>query len=910
MMDNRVDTLDDGAPSVDPVRSSNEDTEARISCEDVPSEEVEVLVTSSFGAGTPRHVSTRVASLFPPVVDVPIGSCVARWSLTDGKRQMLFQAHKDAVTCLRKSPCMDLVATASHGGEIRLWNLRWLPRSKTVLVKDGHIVDLAWRPDGKRLAVCVQSKNQQRNNRGHLVSRPVAISEWEVVPCNETKPTHHGSERTTNNVVDDDEAKNHDNDNYEDDDYNNNENDHCSDHGNDDNNGEGDGGDGESKAAIASTTISPSPATDSHIPEYDLVHTGTFRHKYVWCEYTSCGKLFAVKKQKAAGLFELQLLETDGTLMLSSRIHARQITSISRCDTGPLLAIISSERHIWVVDEDTLELRCEFDAIGSGIIRSVLWWKRSGRTSLVCPSDNGSIGVWNVSQPLYTPVTTPSHLFTCPRGDIHSLLWLRTGRSLAIFTSTGIYRVDITRHLEASGIGLPDMTNALFSIDNGNGGAGSGSGGGDGVNAGNESSDDSAQRALGDGVLCAITYGEVTCCGLGVSPDGKQVAVGDFGANVMVWSVGGTLHEPQFKCTMPGRSPIRSVAWVGTQTLLIGDLDGNVWLWSLTTPTRPERVASLNGGITCISLRPHALPWDPALSQDRPSPAEIRSEASSAKSSSGSCHVAFGTTGGFLAVYELECGGATMPGSSVRAKPLLVVLAHPPIDDGHQEGQFGSIDQFAEVWSLCWSPDGTSIATCSEDQNTLVWKNVLTSGNRCTGVSAPSLTLSGHTHAVTCVDWADTRLGEVIATCADDCSVCIWDVGADGKKSQLLDTFVTENVGGWHTITYVSLESGGSRVVCGTENGWILIWSLTTSKCLFAGKMHLGSVEGLHWHHRTQQISSCGSDCVVNVYSLLSELTDTGDDGIYVGEKDGKPPPLSKKERNPKDTSGKFLFFF
>ena len=65
----------------------------------------------------------------------------------------------------------------------------------------------------------------------------------------------------------------------------------------------------------------------------------------------------------------------------------------------------------------------------------------------------------------------------------------------------------------------------------------------------------------------------------------------------------------------------------------------------------------------------------------------------------------------------------------------------------------------AEVWSLCWSPGDTHMATCSEDQSVRVWDAV-----RWEGVA----TLTGHKLAVTSVDWKKIRERNILVSCSDD----------------------------------------------------------------------------------------------------------------------------------------------
>jgi WD40 repeat protein len=90
------------------------------------------------------------------------------------------------------------------------------------------------------------------------------------------------------------------------------------------------------------------------------------------------------------------------------------------------------------------------------------------------------------------------------------------------------------------------------------------------------------------------------------------------------------------------------------------------------------------------------------------------------------------------------------------------------------------------------------VVTASEDQTCMVWD--LTKKN-------PELLykLTGHTKAVTSVDWQvmDPKIGEIFVSCSDDQTIRIYDP-KDAFK--LVDIIATSFVEEWHTLTYLRLE--------------------------------------------------------------------------------------------------------
>lgn len=68
--------------------------------------------------------------------------------------------------------------------------------------------------------------------------------------------------------------------------------------------------------------------------------------------------------------------------------------------------------------------------------------------------------------------------------------------------------------------------------------------------------------------------------------------------------------------------------------------------------------------------------------------------------------------------------------------------------------------------------------------------------------------------AVTAVDWKrmNDKLGDVFISCSDDQTIRVYN---PQNKFELVHIFSTSFVNEWHTLTYLSLEEGGTRVAIG-----------------------------------------------------------------------------------------------
>jgi WD40 repeat protein len=303
-----------------------------------------------------------------------------------------------------------------------------------------------------------------------------------------------------------------------------------------------------------------------------------------------------------------------------------------------------------------------------------------------------------------------------------------------------------------------------------------------------------------------VSFHSLTCCGVDIDTDEKLVVSGDFLGNVILWDVNS--HDRVAMISL--YVSIRCICWKRNSIFVqIGCLDGTVWNWNTKTNDTVQ-ICQLEGSVICMD-------WDKFENPTR---------------------LAIGTSNGFLEVFNEEF------------KSILSFQAHAPVDDHKNKDQFGSIHHFSEIWSLKWAPSNDKIATCSEDQTTRVWnlKGELL------------VELSGHTSAVTGVDWSVTSIGEFLITCADDKKVMVWDAITWKVHYEFISDVVE-----WHTLTYLSMEQDGSRLCVATQNGYVILYSLETKSVLSQKKFHNGSIEGLKW--KKNHIVTCSSDCTVCLFN-------------------------------------------
>lgn len=189
----------------------------------------------------------------------------------------------------------------------------------------------------------------------------------------------------------------------------------------------------------------------------------------------------------------------------------------------------------------------------------------------------------------------------------------------------------------------------------------------------------------------------------------------------------------------------------------------------------------------------------------------------------------------------------------------LVGLSDGTLFDLQTKRIVGLHENNAEIWSVCWSPNEEYCATASEDQTTCIWKvddekNLIA-------------TLTGHTTAVTAVQWKRER----IYTCADDRTVRIYHAKSnDYSFIRVLRT--PKSLFGWFTLTYMKVDEDEKLIICTTQNGYLVIWrdddNYDNDIPVLCKKINFGSLEGLTYDKETRRIATISSDCTVTTLRL------------------------------------------
>ena len=170
------------------------------------------------------------------------------------------------------------------------------------------------------------------------------------------------------------------------------------------------------------------------------------------------------------------------------------------------------------------------------------------------------------------------------------------------------------------------------------------------------------------------------------------------------------------------------------------------------------------------------------------------------------------TTNGYIYIYEVKNNKAVL---------LFDFVAHSPQPENN-DMRFGSLKFKSEVWSISvikkYEIENNdmilNLISGSEDQTIKIWEikifDLLNFSDKNENNFIRKMACyKNHDLAVTSVDYKIlnfiTEKKRIIASCSDDKYINIYD--ANNNEINLIKKLTTQNnVFGWHTITYLSLE--------------------------------------------------------------------------------------------------------
>jgi hypothetical protein len=153
----------------------------------------------------------------------------------------------------------------------------------------------------------------------------------------------------------------------------------------------------------------------------------------------------------------------------------------------------------------------------------------------------------------------------------------------------------------------------------------------------------------------------------------------------------------------------------------------------------------------------------------------------------------------------------------------------------------------AAVNSLAWSPDGTRIASASDDLTVQVW-------DAPTG--AHPLLYRAHGNKVNTVAWSPN--GAYLASAGLDTTVRVWEA-ATGKT-------VAVYTGHQSTVWSVAWSPDSRRLASASSDGTVHVWEALSQQGVFTYRRHTNHVWSVAWSPEGRYVASASKDETVRIW--------------------------------------------
>ncbi|XP_078350763.1 putative cytosolic iron-sulfur protein assembly protein CIAO1 homolog [Oculina patagonica] len=159
------------------------------------------------------------------------------------------------------------------------------------------------------------------------------------------------------------------------------------------------------------------------------------------------------------------------------------------------------------------------------------------------------------------------------------------------------------------------------------------------------------------------------------------------------------------------------------------------------------------------------------------------------------------------------------------------------------------------IWSVCWNPSGTVLASCGGDKNIRLW------GKEGDQWVCKTILEDGHQRTIRSVDWSPS--GMYLASASFDATVCVWD-----KNSGEFECNATLEGHENEVKSVVWSPSGSLIATCGRDKS-VWIWEVQEDdeyECASVLHSHSQDVKRVAWHPHKEMIASCSYDDTIKLY--------------------------------------------
>jgi transducin (beta)-like 1 len=191
-----------------------------------------------------------------------------------------------------------------------------------------------------------------------------------------------------------------------------------------------------------------------------------------------------------------------------------------------------------------------------------------------------------------------------------------------------------------------------------------------------------------------------------------------------------------------------------------------------------------------------------------------------------------------------------------------------------------------EINAICWSPDGSYLASCSDDTTAKVWvldPNISHPGVDVEGKgSYMKYNLLGHAKEIYTTRWTPTGPGSnnpdkplYLCTASFDGYVKVWNMVDGGLVYSLCSHTTLSHLGNNENaiqpVYSVSASPNGLYLAIGSQGGFVSVWDMQTGSMLVE-EQGIGDTFDVSWSYDGELLSACFASGIVNSMNVKNLL--------------------------------------
>ncbi len=153
------------------------------------------------------------------------------------------------------------------------------------------------------------------------------------------------------------------------------------------------------------------------------------------------------------------------------------------------------------------------------------------------------------------------------------------------------------------------------------------------------------------------------------------------------------------------------------------------------------------------------------------------------------------------------------------------------------------------VQSIAWSPDGSKLATASDDHTAKVWE---------ASTGRELFTLRDHQSSVSSIAWSPD--GSKLATASLDQTAKVWEASS-GRQLLTLR-------GHQDSVLSIAWSPDGSKLATTSDDHTAKVWEASSGRQLLTLRGHQDSVLSIAWSPDGSKLASGGADAIAQIYAI------------------------------------------